>query len=199
MHRAIAIAILMGLPLSAAVADVFRSVDAQGHVQYSDTPTPGAQLVRMDGPARADAGAAQHASEHQVAHRGAKWRSDPSATRAGSRRARGAEPGRPDARRAVQEGHGDLQPVGAGAAHLSTGPDGERQYLSDDDAEKSRVARQSGDGRGLQGPVKSRQAQRARSPLPAASLPGREDPRRHRILYSSLHAHRLRQDAWPRQ
>ncbi|MFI4867837.1 MAG: DUF4124 domain-containing protein [Steroidobacterales bacterium] len=47
MRRAIAIAILIGLPLSAARADVFRSVDAQGHVQYSDTPTPGAQLVRI--------------------------------------------------------------------------------------------------------------------------------------------------------
>lgn len=47
MRRAIAIAILIGLPLSAAQADVYRSVDAQGHVQYSDTPTPGAQLVRM--------------------------------------------------------------------------------------------------------------------------------------------------------
>jgi hypothetical protein len=49
MRRATAFAILIWLPLSAALADVFRSVDAQGHVQYSDTPTPGAQLVRING------------------------------------------------------------------------------------------------------------------------------------------------------
>jgi hypothetical protein len=49
MRRATAIAILIWLPLSAALADVYRSVDAQGHVQYSDTPTPGAQLVRLPG------------------------------------------------------------------------------------------------------------------------------------------------------
>src|ERR1700681_3918466 len=47
MRRATAIAILIWLPLSAALPDVFRSVDAQGHVQYSDTPTPGAELLRM--------------------------------------------------------------------------------------------------------------------------------------------------------
>jgi len=46
---AIPMAILFMLPLSAALADVFRSVDAQGHVQYSDTPTPGAELVRING------------------------------------------------------------------------------------------------------------------------------------------------------
>jgi hypothetical protein len=48
MRRATAIAILVWLPLAAALADVFKSVDAQGHVQYSDTPTPGAELVRMN-------------------------------------------------------------------------------------------------------------------------------------------------------
>src|SRR5476651_2629211 len=48
MRRATVIAILVWLPLSAALADVFRSVDAQGHVQYSDTPTPGAELMRMN-------------------------------------------------------------------------------------------------------------------------------------------------------
>jgi Domain of unknown function (DUF4124) len=49
MRRAAAIAILTWLPLSAALADVFRSVDAQGHVLYSDTPTPGAELVHING------------------------------------------------------------------------------------------------------------------------------------------------------
>lgn len=44
-----AVPVLTMLPQSAALADVFRSVDAQGHVQYTDTPTPGAELVRISG------------------------------------------------------------------------------------------------------------------------------------------------------
>jgi hypothetical protein len=47
MRRAAAIAIFGLLPWIAALADVYRSVDAQGHVQYSDTPTPGAELVHV--------------------------------------------------------------------------------------------------------------------------------------------------------
>ncbi len=40
---------LLALP-AAAMADVYRSVDAQGHVQYSDTPTPGATLIHVKNP-----------------------------------------------------------------------------------------------------------------------------------------------------
>jgi hypothetical protein len=46
MRRAAAIALFTCLPLSAVMADVYRSVDAQGHVLYSDTPSPGAQLIK---------------------------------------------------------------------------------------------------------------------------------------------------------
>lgn len=50
MRRAAAIAIVCCLPLSAAMADVYKSVDGQGHVLYSDTPTPGAELVKVSNP-----------------------------------------------------------------------------------------------------------------------------------------------------
>jgi len=61
-----AVAVIMSLPL-VALADVYRSVDAQGHVQYSDTPTPGAELVHIQGlpgssPAPSTAPAAKPAS-----------------------------------------------------------------------------------------------------------------------------------------
>lgn len=46
MRLTAAIAIVALLPLSSAIADVYRSVDAQGHVLYSDSPTPGAELIR---------------------------------------------------------------------------------------------------------------------------------------------------------
>ena len=45
-HAAIA-ALIMSLPFAAAVADVYRSVDAQGQVHYSDSPTPGAELIHV--------------------------------------------------------------------------------------------------------------------------------------------------------
>ena len=47
MRPAAAIAFLCLAPLTAALADVYRSVDAQGHVLYSDTPSPGAELVKV--------------------------------------------------------------------------------------------------------------------------------------------------------
>ena len=47
MRYAVAVALIMSLPFTAAMADVYRSHDAQGHVQYSDTPTPGAELVHV--------------------------------------------------------------------------------------------------------------------------------------------------------
>src|SRR5579864_6889027 len=47
MRPVVAVAILSLVPLTAALADVYRSVDAQGHVSYSDTPLPGAELVRV--------------------------------------------------------------------------------------------------------------------------------------------------------
>lgn len=47
-HAAVA-ALIMLLPFAAAVAvaDVYRSVDAQGQVHYSDSPTPGAELIHV--------------------------------------------------------------------------------------------------------------------------------------------------------
>src|ERR1017187_1781537 len=68
MRHAAAIALMMSLPFAAAMADVYRSVDAQGHVQYSDTPTPGAELVHLQalatrGPARSTAPPAGSAAQ----------------------------------------------------------------------------------------------------------------------------------------
>jgi hypothetical protein len=140
MHRAIAIAILVGLPLSAALADVFRSVDAQGHVQYSDTPTPGAQLVRMDNrrtptPSLSSPSASTKSSTavqngdqiHQQLEQEATARSvqnEVAQTRA------------EQCKKATEIYNQSVQ----ARRIYTTGPDGERQFLSDDDAEKSRVA-----------------------------------------------------------
>ena len=142
MHRAIAIAILIGLPLSAALADVFRSVDAQGHVQYSDTPTPGAQLVRMNNlrtPTPSLASTAASASAKTT-----------TATKSGDQVHQQLE--QEAAAREVQSTVAqtradqckkatDIYNQSVQARRIfTTGADGERQFLSDDEADKARVA-----------------------------------------------------------
>jgi hypothetical protein len=47
MRSVVAVAMFSLIPLTGALADVYRSVDAQGHVLYSDTPSPGAERVRV--------------------------------------------------------------------------------------------------------------------------------------------------------
>jgi hypothetical protein len=142
MRPVVAAAILALAPLTAALADVYRSVDAQGHVLYSDTPSPGAQLVRVT-------------SNSQ--HFGAQ-----SSTPASTPRAAAPPPpksydtvrdqlARDDATRAVQN---DLSQTRADQCKkaqdqyqqalrarriYNQDANGERQYLSDADAEQARV------------------------------------------------------------
>jgi galactitol-specific phosphotransferase system IIB component len=139
MRRSTAIAILISLPLSGALADIFRSVDAQGHVQYSDTPTPGAELVHMNNgrvPIRSaplasstakPTSLAQNSDQiHQQIEQEAAARSvqsDVAQTRADQcKKATDAYNGSVQARRIYK-----------------TGPDGEHEFLTDDEADKQRL------------------------------------------------------------
>jgi hypothetical protein len=146
MRRATAIAILIWLPLSAALPDVYRSVDAQGHVQYSDTPTPGAELLRMNSqrlPMRVTAAP----TATSVANSTSK--STPLA-KSGDLVNQQLE--QDAAARAV---HTDLAQTRADQCKKAQdtydqslqarriykqGANGEREYLSDDEADKARVA-----------------------------------------------------------
>jgi Domain of unknown function (DUF4124) len=140
MRRTIAIAILVWLPLSGALADVYRSVDAQGHVQYSDTPTPGAELIRMNNgraPIRSTPVASANTAKptslaqsgdqvHQQLEQEAAARSvqnDVAQTRADQcKKATDAYNGSVQARRIYK-----------------TGPNGEHEFLTDDEADKQRL------------------------------------------------------------
>jgi Domain of unknown function (DUF4124) len=141
MRRAIAIAILVGLPLSAALADVFRSVDAQGHVQYSDTPTPGAQLVRMDNrrtptPSLSTSASTSTKSPTAVQNGDQIHQQIEQEATARSVQNEVAQTRAEQCKKAT-----DIYNQSVQARRIyTTGPDGERQFLSDDDAEKSRVA-----------------------------------------------------------
>lgn len=144
IRRAAALAYLMSL--TATAGDVYRSVDAQGHVQYSDTPTPGAELVH----AQSLRGAPAPSSAAPVVAQGPA----PAATKgsaAKSTTAGTATPATADAQRAL---HNDLEQVRAEQCQKAQdsyqqaiqarrvyrpGADGEREYLSDDEADQVRL------------------------------------------------------------
>ncbi|MGH8230764.1 MAG: DUF4124 domain-containing protein [Steroidobacteraceae bacterium] len=146
MYRAAAIAILIGLPLTATTADVYRSVDSQGHVQYSDTPTPGSQLVHINNqriPVRSEASDTATASSTGASK-------PPTLTQTSNSIHDQLE--QEAAERAVQN---DLAQTRADQCKKATdaynasvqarrifkaGPNGERQFLSDDEAEKQRLS-----------------------------------------------------------
>lgn len=142
MHRAFAIAILIWLPLSAALADVFRSVDAQGHVQYSDTPTPGAQLVRMSNlrtptPSLATTAASTAAKPATTAQNGDQVHQQLEQEAA----ARDVQNQVAQTRADQCKKATDIYNQSVQARRIyTTGADGERQFLSDDEADKARVA-----------------------------------------------------------
>jgi hypothetical protein len=136
MYRTLIAVLLVALPLGAQ-ADVYRSVDAQGHVQYSDTPSPGAQLVtsadETSSPSsgNVDRGAAQAQKvnaqiDERLAHQAA-------AQQVAKDTADAHEQQCNQAKAAYQN---SIQ-----ARHLYTmSPDGQRTYLSDDQADQQRVS-----------------------------------------------------------
>jgi hypothetical protein len=134
MRHAAAVALIMSLPFATAMADIYRSVDAQGHVLYSDTPTPGAELVHVQ-----------------------KLGNAPSSSLASTRTAVSANTPPPDpvtkqsAQQAVQQdvaqtradqckkATSDYNQAVAARRIYKTDANGEREYLSDADAEQQRV------------------------------------------------------------
>jgi len=148
MRRAAAIAILIWLPLSAALADVFRSVDAQGHVLYSDTPTPGAELVHINGlhaPIRSapltvtrSSSASSTASKPGSAAQSGDQIHQQLEQEAAARAVRNdvAQTRADQCKKATDNYNGSVQ----ARRIYKTGADGEREFLSDDEADKARVA-----------------------------------------------------------
>jgi len=139
------IAVLVPLMLSPALADVYRSVDAQGHVQYSDTPSPGAQLVRFTGLNNTMVVSSSTASN---GNSGSPTQSSNPTHSADQAKGQLTEEA---AARSVQN---DVAQSRAGQCKAAqdaydqsvqarriyrTGKDGEREYLSDDEADKVRL------------------------------------------------------------
>jgi hypothetical protein len=144
-RHAAAIAVLVSLPLVPALADVYRSVDAQGHVQYSDTPTPGAQLIRMQtlppiGPPAPSASPNRPASTVPAADAPPKP-ADPSQAQLAQQAAKQALDKDLAATRADQCKTATDNYNGSVQARriYKTGQDGEREYLTDAEADEQRL------------------------------------------------------------
>ena len=136
MRHAAAIALMMSLPFAAAMADVYRSVDAQGHVQYSDTPTPGAELVHLKklgipsaAPSSAPPAGSADKSNAQV--------QDPLQQQAAQRAVQQdvAQSREDQCKKATT----DYDQAVQARRIYKTGANGEREYLSDAEAEESRL------------------------------------------------------------
>lgn len=136
MRRAVATVILISL-LGAARADIYRSVDAQGHVQYSDTPSPGAELVYSGDLHGPSSSASSESNKLPSLAQQSEQISQQIAQQAANR---AVEKDLADARSKQCEQARQMYQQSIDARRLyKTGADGERQYLSDDEADQQRV------------------------------------------------------------
>jgi len=139
MRRAVATVALICLPLYVAAADIYRSVDAQGHVQYSDTPSPGAQ--RMTGADLSDTPPADNPPADTGKSGSPSTSGDPISeqlARQAAARAVQQDTAQTHAQQCKQAQDTYQQSIDAHRLY-KTGPNGERQYLNDDEAEQQRV------------------------------------------------------------
>jgi galactitol-specific phosphotransferase system IIB component len=146
MRQAAAAALIMSLAITAAQADVYRSVDAQGQVHYTDTPTPGSVLVHVQrgggglAPSSTPTAAASSSSTAAAAQTVAKANAQVQDTLAKQATEKAVQQD-VEQTRADQctKAKSDYDLAIAARRIYKTGTDGERQYLSDDEAEQQRV------------------------------------------------------------
>jgi hypothetical protein len=146
MRQAAAAALIMSLAITAAQADVYRSVDAQGQVHYTDTPTPGSVLVHVQrgggglAPSSASAAAANSSSTAAPAQTLAKANAQVQDTLAKQATEKAVQQD-VEQTRADQctKAKSDYDAAIAARRIYKTGADGEREYLSDEEAEQQRV------------------------------------------------------------
>jgi hypothetical protein len=136
MHRALIALLLAVLPFG-ALADVYRSVDAQGHIQYSDTPSPGAQLVS----AAEDIAAPGSTDSSNAAAQAQKENQQISDRLSHEAAAREVAKDTADAHdKACEQAKQAYQSAIQARRLYTMSADGQRQYLNDDQAEQQRVS-----------------------------------------------------------
>lgn len=125
-----------GLAASGARAeDIWKWVDSQGHVQYSDRWTPGAVLIKGDHPRAADSSAP---SDDQAQLDASNQRIKEDLSREAAQRA--VEKDRATARAAQCKQAKDRYQKAIDARRMyREDKNGERTYLTDDEADKARL------------------------------------------------------------
>jgi hypothetical protein len=138
MRQAAAAALIMSLAIAAAQADVYRSVDAQGQVHYSDTPTPGSVLVHVQrgGGGLAQSSAPPAAAPQTLAKANAQVQDTLAKQATEQAVQQDLEHTRADQ---CTKAKSDYDAAIAARRIYKTGADGEREYLSDEEAEQQRV------------------------------------------------------------
>ena len=152
MRNAAIDAVIMSLAFAVARADVYRSVDAQGHVQYSDTPTPGAELVHVQRGSDTTTSSFSAPASASFAAPPARTQPPTPAQAVARNNATAQEDiARQNAQKAVQQ---DVDQIRADQCKKTTadydaavqarriyrtGADGEREYLSDAEADQQRL------------------------------------------------------------
>ena len=146
MRQAAAAALIMSLAFTAAQADVYRSVDAQGQVHYTDTPTPGSVLVHVQrgggglAPSSTPTAAASSSSTAAAAQTVAKANAQVQDTLAKQATEKAVQQDLEQTRvDQCTKAKSDYEAAIAARRIYKSGTDGEREYLTDDEAEQQRV------------------------------------------------------------
>jgi len=141
MRRAAAIIMLICLPLSAVYgADIYRSIDAQGNVKYSDTPTPGAVLISTVDPQVADSSAASASTANGTGNADTATNDAIHQRLVQEAAARSVQQDTAKARAQECKQAQDAYEQSIDARRLyKLGKDGTREYLNDDQIQQERI------------------------------------------------------------
>lgn len=124
-----------------AHAQIYRSVDAQGHVKYSDTPSPGATLVHVDSLAGTHSSAASGGSSADSSLTALEKQSaqiHQQVQRQEAQRAVATDVAQARAKQCTQA-RANYQKLIQARRIYEKGKNGAREYLSDQAAEQMRV------------------------------------------------------------
>lgn len=138
MFRTLTFAALLAGYLTAAHADIYRWVDAQGRVQYSDRWVPGSQLVKIDkNKANPEAIAALRALEqNKLAASNTAIADEQAKAKAGQTVKQDLAKTREDeCKKATERYDKAIQ----ARRIFKTGPDGKKEYVSDAEADAYRA------------------------------------------------------------
>jgi hypothetical protein len=139
MFRILSLAIfLTGAAIAAHAADVYRYVDAQGGVHYTDTWVPGSTLIKVDhGPKASEAAVSAHTAPNKTLAAGDRASTD--VAKAADERAVKADVAQAQEEQCKQAKENYTKAVASRRIIKSGSTEGQREYLSEADANAYRL------------------------------------------------------------